>query len=259
MSKTNVIAVSIHKGGSGKTSITANLAYALGSLGKTVLLIDTDSQMNLTHSYNLRSNKDKNFYKAFLNRESIVDHIVETEYENIDFVVGSVELAGIESQLGSMQLREFVVREILQEVKDSNVYDFIIIDTNPSLGILNTSVHYGSDKLLIPIEPTAFGVEGLEVFMNHFDTVKKMYSELGILGIVLNKIDGRRVLREPIEDVIKGVFGDYIMETRIRVDSNIENAQWDNMPLVPYLEENKKQSKSVEIFENLAKEVMRLV
>lgn len=259
MKKTKVISVSIHKGGSGKSSIASNLGYSLSKLGNKVLLIDTDSQMNLTHSYGLRSNKEKNFYNAFMERESIKKHIIPTNYKNIDFVVSSVRLAGIESEMGAIQLREFVVREILSEIKEQNIYDFIIIDTNPSLGMLNTSVLYGSDYILIPIEPTPFGVEGLDVFIKHYDQVKHHHKELEIAGIVLNKMDARRSKRQEIIQVIEGVFGKYILDSEIKVDSNIENAQWENMPLEIYLKENKKYSDTTKMFDDLAKEVTEIV
>lgn len=254
---TKVICVSLHKGGSGKSSIAANLAFALSEKNKKILLIDTDSQRNLSNTYNLGSNTEKNFYKSFMNREDIREHIVPTSYENIDFVVSAYELAGVEAEMGSFQLREFIVRDILKDVIDENIYDFIIIDTNPSLGSLNNSILFSADYILIPIEPTAYGVDGIEVFMSHYNKLKRHHEDLEILGIVLNKIDGRRTKRNEIIQVIKGVFGDHILNTQIKIDSNIENSQWEHMPVVPYLRQNNISSDTAEIFSNLADEVIK--
>lgn len=257
--KTNVISVSLHKGGSGKSSVAANLGYALSEKGQRVLLIDTDSQRNLSHTYGLGTNTEKNFYKAFMNRDDIRKHIVNTTYENIDFVVSAYELAGIEAEMGNIQLREFVVRDLLKEVIKEGVYDYIIIDTNPSLGSLNNSILYGSDYILIPIEPTAYGVDGIEVFINHYNKLKRFHEDLDILGIVLNKIDGRRTKRNEIIQVIEGVFGDHILNTQIKTDSNIENSQWQHMPVTPYLRENgMSSSEIITIFANLADEVINI-
>ena len=252
---TKVISVSIHKGGSGKSSICGNLGYALAELGYKILLIDTDSQKNLTRSYGITEPNEKNFYRAFMEKDDIRNHILETEYDNIDIVIGDVGLASIEKKMHSMDYRELRMSEIIAGVVDEGIYDFILIDTSPSLGMLNTSILNATDEILIPVEPTAFGIEGLGVFMEHYKAIKEYNKHLNILGIVLNKIDRRKNLSSDAYQVIEAVFGDKILKTQIRVDSNIENAQWVNAPLAAEY----KGSRAIEDFRSLAKEVIEIV
>lgn len=255
MKKPIIISVSIHKGGSGKSSVCSNLAFALAQLGYKVLAVDTDSQMNLSHSYDLYSN-EKNFYRAFVHKEDIREHIIETKYKNIDFVVGDVALANIEKKMHSMDFRELRAREIFEPmIEEGSEYDFILIDQNPSLGMLNTSLLHASDEVLIPIEPSAFGIEGLDVFLEHYNSVKAYHKDLNILGIVFNKVDRRENLSQDTLYVVESVFGHHLLETQILVDSNIKNAQWAHEPLAVY----NKNSRAVKNFNNLAKEVVSIV
>lgn len=252
---TKVISVSIHKGGSGKSSICGNLGYALASLGYKILLIDTDSQKNLTRSFGITEPCEKNFYTAFMEKDDIRNHIIKTDYNDIDIVIGDVGLASIEKKMHSMDYRELRMSEILMNVVDDGTYDFILIDTNSSLGMLNTSILNATDEILIPVEPTAFGIEGLGVFMEHYKAIKEYNKYLNILGIVLNKVDRRKNLSTDALAVIETVFGDKILKTQIFVDSNIENAQWRNAPLAAIY----KNSRAVNNFESLAKEVVEIV
>ena len=258
MKKPTIISVSIHKGGSGKSSVCSNLTYALAQKGYKVLAIDTDSQMNLSHSYDLYSN-EKNFYKSFVNKEPITNHIIKTKYKNIDFVVGDVALATIEKIMPSMYMGEYRATEILkpvtEEISSEFKYDFVLIDQNPSLGMLNTSLLHATDEILIPIEPSAFGIEGLDVFLEHYRSIKEYHKNLKILGIVFNKVDKRENLSQDTLFVVKNVFGDHLLNTQILVDSNIKNAQWANMPLAVF----DKNSRAVKNFNNLAKEVIKIV
>jgi chromosome partitioning protein len=149
--------------------------------------------------------------------------------------------------------------EIISDTIDEGIYDFILIDTGPSLGMLNISVLNATDEILIPVEPTSFGIEGLGIFMEHYKSIKKYNKYLDILGIVLNKVDLRENLSTDVPKVIEATFGDKILKTKILIDSNIKNAQWVNMPLAVYAKENNKNSRAVKNFESLAKEVIKIV
>lgn len=256
MKKPTVISVSIHKGGSGKSTICGNLAYALSLMGHKILAVDTDSQMNLSHSFNCYSSK-KNFYKAFIEKDDIRNHIQRTAYKNIDIVVGDVALASVETKMHSMNFRELRALEVIMPLleEENPEYDFVIFDQSPSLGMLNTSLLHASDEVLIPIEPSSFGVEGLDVFLEHFENVKEYHKDLNILGIVFNKIDRRENISQDALMVVKEVFGDLVLESKILVDSNIKNAQWAHKPLAVY----NKNSRAVNCFDKLAKEVIEVV
>lgn len=255
MNNTIVISVSIHKGGAGKTSVSSNLVYALSQKGYKVLGIDTDGQKNFSRTFGKTEISERNFYEAFMRKDDIRNHILKTDYENIDIVVGDVALANIERKMHSMDYRELRMSEILAELIKEKRYDFIVIDTSPSLGMLNTSILNATDEILIPVEPTAFGIEGLGVFMEHYNNIKEYNKYLNILGIVLNKVDLRENLSSDALTVIETVFGKNILKTQILVDSNIKNAQWRNIPLAAKY----KSSRAVKNFESLAEEVVEIV
>lgn len=255
MRDTIVISVSVHKGGAGKSSVSSNLAYALSQMGYKILGIDTDGQKNFSRTFGKTGASDKNFYIAFMEKEDIRNHILPTDYKDIDIVVGDVALANIEKKMHSMDYRELRMGEILEGVIDEGIYDFIIIDTSPSLGMLNTSILNATDEVLIPVEPTAFGLEGLGVFMEHYNGIKQYNKYLNILGIVLNKVDLRENLSTDVHEVINTAFNKDVLKTQISVDTNIKNAQWRNEPLaVQY-----KNSRAAKNFESLAKEVVEIV
>lgn len=248
---TKVISVSIHKGGAGKSSISCNLGLALSQLNYKVLLIDTDSQMNLSHSYGFYKN-ERNFFKSFVEKQDIRNHIINTPYENLDIVIGDIGLIHIENILSTIICSEKRMREVLDPVIKSGYYDFILIDTSPSLAALNVSILFASDYILIPVEPSAFGIEGLDVFLDHFNEVKKYHQELEIMGVVLNRVDARTTISKVSVDVIKNVFGEHLLtKSFIRVDSDITKAQWEHVPVYSY----NKNSRSIEDFNNLAKEI----
>lgn len=256
MKKTTVISVSVGKGGSGKSSISSNLAYALANDGYKVLGIDTDGQKNFTRTFGINTISDKNFYKAFMDKDDIRNHIVKTEYENVDIVPADVALTSIEAKINFINYKELRVSEILEGVLNEGVYDFVIIDTCTSLGMMNVSILNATDEVLIPVEPTSYGIEGLGIFMEYYRDIKEYNKHLNILGIVLNKVDLRENLSSDALEVIKAVFGDKIMKTQIMVDSNIKNAQWINAPLAATKYKNTRATKN---FESLAKEVISIV
>lgn len=268
MKKNIVISIAMHKGGSGKSSTSANLAFALSSLGYKVLAIDTDPQMNLTRCFNLYPDgqtppeKRKNFYNAFINSDDIRNHIIPTGYENLDFVMSDIALSMIESKMVQMPLREFRAKDVLDPLLEDgeNGYDFILIDQNPSLGLFNTSILHATNEILIPIEPSIWGVEGLQMFLSYVDDIrvhnkKLKFQDVNILGVIFNKVDKRENISADARELVEEIFPGKVLNVYIPTDTNIKNAQWDKVPLMVF----NKRSKAVESYEKLAKEVVSLV
>lgn len=268
MKKNIVISIAMHKGGSGKSSTSANLAFALVNLGYKVLAIDTDPQMNLTRCFNLypetgiSPEKRKNFYNAFINEEDIRKHIIHTEYENLDFVMSDIALSMIEVKMAQMSLREFRAKDILEPLLQdgTNGYDFIIIDQNPSLGLFNTSLLHATNEILVPVEPSMWGIEGLQMFLSYVEGIRThnkrlKLQDVNILGVVFNRVDKRENISKDARALVEEIFPDKIMEVYIPTDTNIKNAQWDGQPLMVY----NKRSSAVEHYEKLAREVVRIV
>lgn len=136
--KTSVISFANNKGGSGKTTTCANVAYALSCLGKRVLMIDGDMQLNLSLSFFdedevlAMAKSEKNLYQAIKSGSSLDDYIVPTPYENLWLIPSSTLMSGIEFDLFTMWQREFILKNALQHIRESGEYDYILIDAPPT-------------------------------------------------------------------------------------------------------------------------------
>lgn len=223
-----------NKGGSSKSTSSVNVAFTLATeYNKKVLLIDSDMQQNASQHLNIDINDEKNFYIAFTEKQSLMDHILKTEYDNIDIITSHDGMSMIETEMASMELREFRMKQILKPVLEKGDYDFIIIDTNPSLGQLNRSILYASDSVIIPLEASAFGMRGLEFLTRFIDGVKDNYTNLNILGILVNKFDLRKRVPKDVVEMVETKFGhkDLLFKTKIMTDSAIEQAQMMGEPV----------------------------
>lgn len=253
---TKVIAIANNKGGCGKTSVVASLSYALTEIDEEikVLVIDSDMQMNLTRSYGLDRNLEKNLSLALVNEQTLLDFIIPTEYKNIDIIISDLQLSTIDMLLFTKKLRESVFKRILQPVIDKGLYDYILIDTNPTLGLLNFNILNSCNYVLVPVELTSFGIQGLEILTEYFDEVRTINNDLKILGVLRTKVDKRESITKEAEDILIDVFGDIIFESYIPIDTNVKKAQWNSLPLSIY----NKNSRANKQYRNLAKEVIKL-
>lgn len=148
MGKTVTICFTNNKGGSGKSTTCSNLGAAMARAGKKVLLVDGDMQLNLSLAFFPEdwvlehAQGEKNLYHAIGKQEDLTDYIVHTPYENLDLVPSSTLMSSIEYELFTKWQREFILRKCLQKIKDSEVYDYILIDAPPTLGgwVMNLSL-----------------------------------------------------------------------------------------------------------------------
>ena len=253
---TKVISFLSNKGGSTKTTSCANLAYSLVTkYNKKVLIIDTDLQQNLTQHYGMDTLQDKNFYAAFINHESIEAHIRPTGYENIDIVTGHDMLAIIEMDMMKMDFREYRVKEILEEIKEKSVYDYIMIDCNPSLNSLNTSILFATDGLIVPLNPTAFGKAGMDLIVNFYSSITKRADNLHLLGVLVNKYDQRKRVPRDVVQLVTEKFGEskVLFKTLIPEDVNVDKAQMLEEPIGV----NFPKSRATVAFDELAEELIK--
>ncbi len=252
---TKVIAISNNKGGSGKTTVAGNLAYSLMQQGKKILLIDADMQINLTRSYDLSKNLEKSLYDALIKENSLKNYIINTKYQNIDFIISDHMLSAIDMELFTKKLRETVFERILKPVKNENIYDYIIIDTCPFLGLLNYNILVASDYVLVPVELSAFGIEGLEPLTNFFEETRIINGNLKFLGIVETKVDLRESTNEITREMLRDLFKDKVLKSYIPIDINIKKSQFAGEPLSVFT----FGSRASTAYEDLAKEVISLV
>lgn len=254
---TKVLCFVNNKGGSGKSTTCANIGYALSLLGNKVLLIDGDMQLNLSLSFFSEeavleiAKGEKNLYHAIKFQKDLSDYIINTPYKDLDMIVSSTLMSSIEYELFTKWQREFILKNCLQNIKASGIYDFILIDSPPTLGGWVMNILCASDKLIIPVEASPWGLFGLANMFEFLNDVNKIVPNLKLLGIIITKVDERKSYFKQTNDYLKDLNNAYIFKTHIRVDSSIEWSQENSKPVLVY----KKNSRSANEYFELSKEV----
>ena len=260
MGKTITMCFTNNKGGSGKSTTCSNLGAAMAKAGKKVLMVDGDMQLNLSLSFFpedwvlAQAAGEKNLYRAIGKQEDLTDYIVHTPYENLDLIPSSTLMSSIEYELFTKWQREFILRKCLQKIKDSEVYDYILIDAPPTLGGWVMNILCASDRVIIPVEASPWGMFGLANMFDFLNEVKQITPELSVAGIVVTKVDTRKNYFKQTMEILHDLEGIHVFDSIIRVDSSIEWSQDNSAPVVEY----KKSSRSAKEYTKLAEEVMEL-
>ena len=261
MGKTKIIAFANNKGGSGKSTSCANVGYALSTMGKKVLLIDGDMQMNLTLSFFPEdralaiAKSQKNLYYAMKNEEDLSSYIIPTPYTGLDIIPSSTLMSAIEYELFTKWEREFILTRALERIVEAESYDYILIDSPPTLGGWVMNIMCAADLLLIPLEASPWGLFGLANMFNFYGQAKKLAKKLDLLGVVITKADERKNYFKETTETLAGLENVYVFQNYIRVDSAVEWAQDNSKPVLAY----KKNSRSAKEYLQLAKEIMENV
>lgn len=257
---TKVIAFANNKGGSGKSTTCANVAYAMTMDGYKVLMIDGDMQLNLSLSY-FDEDKvlefakgEKNLYKAIIKQEKLDDYIVHTGYEGLDLIPSSTLMSSIEYELFTKWQREFILKKCLSGIKESGEYDYILIDSPPTLGGWVMNILCAADYLIVPVEASPWGLFGLANMVDFYNEVKEINPALNLAGIVVTKVDERKNYFKQTKETLSELEDIYVFTSYIRVDSSIEWSQDNSKPVIVY----KKSSRSASEYIELAKEVERI-
>ena len=261
MGKTVTICFTNNKGGSGKSTTCSNLGAAMARAGKKVLLVDGDMQLNLSLAFFSEdwvlehAQGENNLYYAIGKQADLTDYIVHTPYENLDLVPSSTLMSSIEYELFTKWQREFILRKCLQRIKDSEVYDYILIDAPPTLGGWVMNILCASDKVIIPVEASPWGMFGLANMFEFLNEVKQISPELEVAGIAVTKVDTRKNYFKQTMETLHQLDNIHVFDNLIRVDSTIEWSQDNSIPVVEY----KKSSRSAKEYTELAREVMDYV
>ena len=261
MKETKVIAFANNKGGSGKTTTCSNVGAAMALDKKKVLMIDGDMQMNLTISYfdeeqALAFAQDgKTVYTAIKEEKDLSDFIVNTNIKGLDMIPSSSLMSSIEFELFSKWQREIVLSKCLQNVIKSGVYDYILIDTPPTLGGWVMNIMCAADFVVIPVEASPWGLFGLANMFEFCEQVKRISPKLEILGIAITKADERKKYFKQTLETLKSLEGVTLFDQYVRVDSAVEWAQDISRPVVEF----KKTSRSAIEYTNLTKEIIKNV
>ena len=255
--KTRVLVFANNKGGSGKSTTCANVAYCLSCLGKKVLAVDGDMQMNLSLSFFEEdevmafNEGENNLYRVILNKGGFEKSIFPTRYEGLDLVPSSMLMSGIEEILYKSSRNTEVLRSAMQDVISAARYDYFLIDAPPTLGLWVRNILNVCDGVVIPVEASPWGLFGLANMIDYVRDASKDNKKAKICGIVVTKVDVRKNYFHQTEEMLKGMKGIKVFKNHIRVDSNIEWAQDNSMPVGAYM----KSSRSAKEYMELAKEI----
>jgi chromosome partitioning protein len=248
------IAIINQKGGCGKTTTAVNLAASLATLEKSVLLVDMDPQGNATTSFGIDKRELENtVYAAISGQVSVKKAIIPTMVENLFMLPSNISLSGVEVELSKLDNYHLVLKNLLSAVKD--IFDYIIIDLPPSLGIITINGLVASDSLIIPIQAEYFALEGLADLTNTISLVEeRLRSPSPIRGIVLTLYDSRTRLGKEVYGELKKYFGDkeHIFKTVISRNIRLAEAPSYGVPCIAY----DRESRGARAYLKLAKELL---
>lgn len=248
-----IIAISNQKGGVGKTTTTANLGSALFNLGQRVLMIDMDPQGNLSSAVGVNGQAEGSVAESLLDRTVAlpIHRVVERMEAVLDVVPANINLAATEAALMNKLGRELRLRD--QLVALSNDYDFILIDTPPSLGLLTINSLVAADKVIIPTEARLFSLQGLQMLQESIEEILYLNPKLQVLGILLSKLDRRLKEERLVSGYLRDRWGAQVFQTEVGTNSKILEAASSGASVFNY----SGAEKAADNYLALAREVIR--
>ena len=247
-----IIAVANQKGGVGKTTTAVNLAACLGVLEKKVLLIDSDPQANASSGLGIDiDNVRLGTYQLLEHNCSAQDAVINTSAPNVDLIAAHIDLVAIEIELIDLEKREYMLLKALQPIKD--LYDYILIDCAPSLGLLTLNALTASDSIIIPIQCEYFALEGLGKLLNTVKSVQKIHNKtLDIEGLLLTMYDSRLRLSNQVVEEVQNHFNDMVFKTIIQRNVRLGEAPSFGESIINY----DVNSKGASNYLSLAQEIL---
>jgi len=245
-----VLAFANQKGGVAKTTSTVNLGVALVEMGKRVLAVDMDPQGNLTMSQGIDpENLEKSMYDVLVHRLPIEDVIVSNE---IDVAAATIDLAGAEMALSTQIGRERALEKALKPIHKH--YDFVLIDTPPSLGLLTLNALTAADAVIVPLQAEYYALEGLARLLDTLERVRQgLNPQLELEGVLLTMIDARNNLSRQVADEVRSHLGERVFATEIPRNVRLSEAPSHGRPALLY----DVRSKGSLAYLRVAEEILR--
>ncbi len=247
-----IYAITNQKGGVGKTTTAVNLSACLAAAGKRVLLVDIDPQGNTTSGLGIdREGLQADTYDLLMGDRAAAEVVLPTRLPNLSLIPTTLDLAGAEIELVSVEKREHRLKHAMASVSDA--YDFILIDSPPSLGLLTLNALTASQAVLIPIQCEYYALEGISQLMQTIHLVRKgLNPTLAIGGVILTMYDPRTNLSQQVVSEVRAHFGDRVFQTVIPRNIRLSEAPSHGLPISLY----DPKSRGAEAYEALAQEVI---
>ena len=248
-----VISIANNKGGVGKTTTALNLGAALSLQGLRVLAVDLDPQASLTLYLGLDPGElETTSYHVLTKKAPALNAVMMTRVASLDLIPASIDLAAAEMEISGMMGREFILRDQLATLSD--LYDVVLIDNMPSLGVLTVNSLMASDYVIVPIEPTYLAYKGLQMIDTTISEVQRYRPELSMLGVVITMVDERTKHAREIISKIRENY--HVLGTMIRRSVRFADAAAGNMPIAEFAGAN---FEGAHAYTEIAAEVGRVV
>lgn len=243
-----VITISNHKGGVGKTTSVINIGAGLNILKKKILLIDLDPQANLSQSLGI-TNQGNNIYTA-LKGEDLLEPI--EVIKGLDVIPSTLDLSGAEIELSGEAGREYILRELIEPLRSS--YDYILIDSPPSLGLLTINAFTASNSVIIPLQAQFLALQGLAKLTEIIGKIqKRLNKELLLGGVIVTQYDNRKILNRDVVASIETHFKEKVFKTKIRDNVALAEAPAQGLDIFRY----NSNSYGAEDYLSLSREILK--
>ncbi len=247
-----IISIASQKGGVGKTTTSINLGACLAQEGKRVLLVDIDPQGNCTSGVGINGNDQRlTIYEVLIGQAEVEQAILPTALSTLDVLPAGQRLSGAEVELVGMMARETKLKAALARVRDR--YDYVLIDSPPSLGLLTVNSLTASDSVIIPLQCEYLALEGLTQLISAIRLVQDhLNPALRIEGVLLTMFDARLSLSKQVADEARKFFADRVYKTVIPRNVRLSEAPSFGKPIVLY----DPHSSGADSYRDLAREVL---